>query len=180
MTSTVPKRDDYEVGYKKPPKATQFARGHSGNPRGRPPRAKNIAVLFNEVFDETISLNENGRPRTLSKREIAFKQLANRAAKGDYRAIETMLKHFSALIKTGNQESESSTRSSGPWLIITVSDDEQPGDDVPELARLLLEAQGKARQEHVEDLRKKHSQGATCSWASNAEDPWGSMAEEAA
>src|SRR3954449_1676274 len=61
VTSTVPKRDDYEVGYKKPPKATQFAKGHSGNPRGRSPRAKNTAVLFNEVFDETISLNENGR-----------------------------------------------------------------------------------------------------------------------
>jgi len=61
-----------------------------------------------------------------------------------------------------------------------VSDDEQPGDDDPELARLLLEAQGKACQEHNEELGKKYSQGATCSWASNAEDPWGGMAEEAA
>ena len=27
---------DYEVGYGKPPKHTQFKRGQSGNPNGRP------------------------------------------------------------------------------------------------------------------------------------------------
>ena len=27
---------DYDVGYARPPKATQFAPGKSGNPKGRP------------------------------------------------------------------------------------------------------------------------------------------------
>jgi hypothetical protein len=30
----------YEIGYRKPPKATQFRKGRSGNPRGRPKRSK--------------------------------------------------------------------------------------------------------------------------------------------
>ena len=31
--------DDYEVGYGKPPKNTQFRKGVSGNPRGRPKKS---------------------------------------------------------------------------------------------------------------------------------------------
>ena len=109
MTSTAPKRNDYEVGYKKPPKATQFAKGNPALP-GRPPRVKNSAVLFN--LDEKISITDNGQRRNLTKREIAFKQLANRAVKGDYKAIETMLQHFSASRKTRDDERESSAGNS--------------------------------------------------------------------
>ena len=32
------KQDDYEVGYKQPPKSTRFVKGRSGNPKGRPPK----------------------------------------------------------------------------------------------------------------------------------------------
>jgi hypothetical protein len=31
--------DSYEVGYGKPPKDTQFKKGSSGNPKGRPKKA---------------------------------------------------------------------------------------------------------------------------------------------
>ena len=31
-------KNDYEVGYKKPPVATRFEKGQSGNPSGRPKR----------------------------------------------------------------------------------------------------------------------------------------------
>jgi Family of unknown function (DUF5681) len=180
VTSTVPKPDDYEVGYKKPPKATQFANGQSGNPGGRPPRAKNTAELFNKVFDEKISINENGRPRALTKREIAFKQLANRAAKGDYKAIETMLKRFSALMKIADRDGDRSVSKPRINVIVDATEDHQPGDDNPELARLLLEAQGEAYLKYGEERRKKYNQGAPYSSAGNAEDPWDNMAEEAA
>ena len=33
--------DDYDVGYKKPPKTKQFKKGKSGNPGGRPKGSKN-------------------------------------------------------------------------------------------------------------------------------------------
>ena len=46
------KDGDYEVGYGKPPRHTRFVKGRSGNPRGKPPGAKNFTTLLNEALDE--------------------------------------------------------------------------------------------------------------------------------
>src|SRR3954471_20564338 len=139
MDTNTPKCDDYEVGYKKPPKATQFKKGQSGNSRGRPPRAKDNTELFNKILDEKVSITDNGRLRKLTKRQIAFKQLANRAVKGDYKAIETMLQNFSALRTTRDDEGKSPAGNSEGGTVIRAWYDVQPGDDDPELATLLFE-----------------------------------------
>ena len=89
---------DYEVGYGKPPRDTRFKRGQSGNPRGRPPGAKNLSTLLNEALDELVVVTENGGRNRISKRRAAFKQLVNDAAKGEWRA----LKLWSTSCKTSN------------------------------------------------------------------------------
>jgi len=48
--------DDYEVGYKKPPKKGQFKKGKSGNPKGRPAGSKNKKTVFNDVLEREITL----------------------------------------------------------------------------------------------------------------------------
>ena len=42
--------DEYDVGYKKPPKRTQFKPGQSGNPRGRPKGTKNLKTDLAEAL----------------------------------------------------------------------------------------------------------------------------------
>ena len=42
------------IGYKRPPKATQFQKGQSGNPRGRPRGSKNLSTLISEALDEKL------------------------------------------------------------------------------------------------------------------------------
>jgi len=82
---------DYEVGYGKPPRDTQFKKGHSGNPRGRPSGSKNLATLVTEALNEPVIIAENGERRKISKREAIIKQLVNRSAKADWRAIKILL-----------------------------------------------------------------------------------------
>jgi Family of unknown function (DUF5681) len=84
---------DYEVGYGKPPKHSQFPNGQSGNSKGRPRGSKNKATLFDEALDERITITENGKRRKITKRKAGYKQLANQVAQGDHRATQIMLKH---------------------------------------------------------------------------------------
>jgi hypothetical protein len=81
---------DYEVGYGKPPRHSRFVKGQSGNPRGRPPGAKNFTTLLNEALDEPVPVTDHGGRRKLSKRRAIITQLVNRSVKADLRAIKML------------------------------------------------------------------------------------------
>ena len=85
------KEADYEVGYGKPPRHTRFAKGQSGNPRGRPAGAKNLRTLLSEALNETVLVTENGGRRKVTKRQAIITQLVNRSATADFRAIKILL-----------------------------------------------------------------------------------------
>lgn len=80
-----------DVGYKKPPKSSQFTKGQSGNPRGRPKGSRNFATELSLALNRTITITEHGRRRTLTKREVICQQLANRSASGDLAALRLLL-----------------------------------------------------------------------------------------
>jgi hypothetical protein len=82
---------DYEVGYGKPPRHTRFTKGQSGNPRGRPPGAKNLKTLLSEALNEPVIVTENGGHRKITKREAIVTQLVNRSATADLRAVKILL-----------------------------------------------------------------------------------------
>jgi hypothetical protein len=81
------KSPDYEVGFGKPPAATRFKKGRSGNPKGRPKGKPNAATATLRAFAAKVVINENGRRRVVTKMEAAMVQLANKAATGDLRAL---------------------------------------------------------------------------------------------
>jgi Family of unknown function (DUF5681) len=82
---------DYEIGYGKPPQASRFRKGESGNPAGRPKGSKNLATLFEKELKERIRINENGRSRSITKQEAMVKYLVNKALSGDRRLLQLML-----------------------------------------------------------------------------------------
>jgi hypothetical protein len=85
------RNDDYPVGYGKPPKHTQFKKGQSGNPKGRPRGSKDFATLIDNELEEPVSATENGRTKTVSKLAALVKQLVNKAVSGDLPATKMLL-----------------------------------------------------------------------------------------
>ena len=82
------KDGNYEIGYGKPPRKTQFQKGKSGNPRGRPRGSRNSSTLMKKALSDKVAVRENGRTRTISKLQAIITQTVNKAATGDHRARE--------------------------------------------------------------------------------------------
>jgi hypothetical protein len=91
--------DDYDVGYGKPPNASRFKPGQSGNPKGRPRGTKNLKTDLTEELNETIRITVSGRPQTISKQRALLKSLTVKALKGDARAADTLLRLWDRLLR---------------------------------------------------------------------------------
>ena len=82
---------DFSIGYKKPPRSTQFQPGQSGNPAGRPKGIKNLATDLKEELEEKITITENGTLLEITKQRAMFKTLMAKALKGDSRASSVLI-----------------------------------------------------------------------------------------
>jgi hypothetical protein len=85
------KDSDYDVGFGKPPKHTQFHKGRSGNPTGRARGSRNASTLLDEALSERVIVAENGRRRKVTKFEVVLTQLVNKAAQGEHRSTRLLL-----------------------------------------------------------------------------------------
>ena len=72
--------DDYEVGYGKPPKHTQFTKSRSGNPKGRPKGSNNFGTDVKRPMTAPGRLTEGGSPTTASPREAARRRMRGNVA----------------------------------------------------------------------------------------------------
>jgi hypothetical protein len=85
------KSADYVVGYRRPPKATQFTAGKSGNPRGRPRGSRPVGAILQEIIQQKVSVTEGGKTRRIPALEVMLRRLANDAMRSDQRAIKLLL-----------------------------------------------------------------------------------------
>ena len=92
--------DDYEVGRGRPPRNTQFKKGRSGNPKGRPKGSRNFAKDVKDALEQPVRLTEGGRLKTVSTQNAAIMRLREKALKGDARALDRLLD----LARTYNDE----------------------------------------------------------------------------
>jgi hypothetical protein len=90
----------YDVGYGKPPVDSRFQKGQSGNPNGRPRGSKNLATIVRQAANERVTIVVKGKQRSITKLEAAAKQLANKAAQGDLKAMQMLLPQLAALDAT--------------------------------------------------------------------------------
>jgi hypothetical protein len=82
---------DYQVGFKRPPKASQFKKGESGNPHGRPKGTRNLKTDLAEELARRVRVTVDGRRRKISVQQAFVMSLSGRAIKGDARAATLLV-----------------------------------------------------------------------------------------
>lgn len=83
-----------------PSKNTQFKKGKSGNPKGRPKGSRstqNFAADFLSEANEQIAVSIDGKRQTMSVVRAGMKQLLPKAAAGELSAIKQVLERAEAL-----------------------------------------------------------------------------------
>jgi Family of unknown function (DUF5681) len=82
----------YPVGYRKPPKHSQFKPGKSGNPNGRPRKSTTLDDDIEKQLCTKVPLTGRSTGQKMTKRQIVAMQFVNKAASGDTRSIELLLR----------------------------------------------------------------------------------------
>jgi hypothetical protein len=74
------------MSYKNPPKDTQFKKGQSGNPKGRPPKhKKRTPTLVDDLrqeLEEQVTINKNGEVVCVTKQRALLTAVATAAING--------------------------------------------------------------------------------------------------
>lgn len=81
------------VGYKNPPRHSQFKPGQSGNPKGRPKKKedKSMEQAFRKELSTVVIVEENGKLRKITKGQYMVKKMVTMAMKGEMKAFKLSL-----------------------------------------------------------------------------------------
>jgi hypothetical protein len=109
--------DGYKVENKRPPRHSQFRPGQSGNPKGRPPKSRNLKNDLLDELSERIRIREGDRHRRVSKQQALLKALVNRGLGGDVRAIASVFGMVARLIYDTTSEAEQALEASDTAII---------------------------------------------------------------
>jgi hypothetical protein len=94
------KARDYLVGYGRPPISSRFAKGRSGNLKGRPPmRPLTWAQVVEQEWMKAISISERGNLKNYPALFLILSSLQNAAAHGSRKAHRVFRKYETVLRK---------------------------------------------------------------------------------
>ena len=99
--------NDYEIGHGKPPKNTQWSKGQSGNPKGRPKTKHEFLKTYADILSEPVTAKTlDGNSVYLGSLEAAYFSLCKKALKGDNAALFTALKIMLEILPKGQEAEE--------------------------------------------------------------------------
>jgi hypothetical protein len=84
------------VGFRNPPKHTQFKPGQSGNPSGRPKAKKTIDSILEARLMAPMTVTIDGKRKKLPALEILLTKELSKAMNGDQKSVRLLLDLFQA------------------------------------------------------------------------------------
>ncbi|MBC2776610.1 DUF5681 domain-containing protein [Parasphingopyxis marina] len=129
----------------------RFAKGHSGNPNGRPQKAAERASAFDVIVDKTLTITQGGKPREVTVDEALQHRTYQDAIAGGRMARRTILKMIAKREKAAAASRPKRNnpvevlieavdpRNADEAMIILGIVDRDPRWDEPDDAHLLLE-----------------------------------------
>jgi hypothetical protein len=84
-------KKEYDVGYGKPPVHSRFKPGQSGNIKGRKKKLLSVPDIVLEELNELQTIEKDGNRIRMTWLRIVVKQFIRSAAKGDTRALRTIM-----------------------------------------------------------------------------------------
>lgn len=84
-------KSDYKIGYRKPPKHAQWKKGQSGNPAGRPRRARDVAGLVATLLGQRVVVRKGKTTKRVTRLEHLLQRLIEKAIGGDPRLMKLAL-----------------------------------------------------------------------------------------
>lgn len=85
------KKRDYEVGYGRPPKHSQFKKGQSGNPSGRPKEPTTFLASFNKQLSKDVKVIKDGKEYHITGLSAVSQKFLNSILSGDYKFMKLFL-----------------------------------------------------------------------------------------
>jgi hypothetical protein len=83
------------LGYARPPKHSQFPNKNQ-NKKGRPPKSQNFTTLLDRELNRKVTVQEGGKRRKITKKELGAIRFANRFAEGDPKVLDRWEWHETA------------------------------------------------------------------------------------
>jgi Family of unknown function (DUF5681) len=112
--------EDSEVGYRRPPKATRFTKGQSGNPAGRP-RGRRREAPYEAILGQMVTIREDGTTRRVTAAEAFLLKLTKSGLEGDSAAARASL----AAIEHAREQHNAGL--GGPRISVIVREIVEPG-----------------------------------------------------
>jgi hypothetical protein len=123
-------KDPHEVGYARPPAATRFRPGQSGNPAGRPKGRKSFQALVQDAADTKIELKMGGKKVNMSMAQAFLQSLFRSALSGNAKVYPLVVELLQRYLDDEMEATpDDDTRAAEPALVAQILARRSGSDD---------------------------------------------------